>query len=351
MKTFAKLFSALLLLFGVLELSAQNTKVQVIHNSADAALANVDVYVSGILLDVLTNVSYKTASPFIDLSPTPFGIGGDIDVTVVPTGTTPDMNSFSQTVTLTNNQNNIVIAEGIASPTGYTPGNTGASAIALYSFPDGREVAANGAGETDLLIHHGVTDAPAVDIVNVTDGANTVLVPGIAYSEFVGYASLPVDDYSIEVRAAGSSDAVASYIAPLETLNLGGTAITVLASGFLDPSMNSDGEPFGLFAVTAAGGDFLALPTNTLSISDFNQSGVAVYPNPTVSQLNVSIPFAFSTATATAYDISGRQVLNTTLSSGTAARIDMSTLTSGMYIFQLDVNDRILTTKVQVAQK
>ena len=52
---------------------------------------------------------------------------------------------------------------------------------------------------------------------------------------------MPPFDYTIEVRTADGSTTVASYQVPLATASLEGVALVVVASGFLDPSQNSDG--------------------------------------------------------------------------------------------------------------
>jgi hypothetical protein len=56
------LTAALLLAAGVA--SAQTARVQVIHNCADAAAAQVDVWLNNTLL--LDNFAFRTASPFVD---------------------------------------------------------------------------------------------------------------------------------------------------------------------------------------------------------------------------------------------------------------------------------------------
>jgi hypothetical protein len=64
----------------------------------------------------------------------------------------------------------------------------------------------------------------------------------------------------LEIRTADGETTVVAYVAPLATLELEGTALTVVASGFLNPANNSDGPAFGLFVATAAGGDLIPLP-------------------------------------------------------------------------------------------
>ena len=80
------------------------------------------------------------------------------------------------------------------------------------------------------------------------------------YGEFAGYLGLPTDDYVLEIRTADGETTVVAYEAPLQTLELDGAAITVVASGFLNPANNSDGPAFGLYVATAAGGDLIPLP-------------------------------------------------------------------------------------------
>ena len=44
-------------------------------------------------------------------------------------------------------------------------------------------------GNVDVLVHHGSTDAPTVDVVETGVGAGT-LVDDISYTEFQGYLEL-----------------------------------------------------------------------------------------------------------------------------------------------------------------
>ena len=58
------LLIATLLFAGMSFLNAQTARLQVIHNSADVAADQVDVYLNGTLL--LDNFAFRTATPFID---------------------------------------------------------------------------------------------------------------------------------------------------------------------------------------------------------------------------------------------------------------------------------------------
>ena len=234
----------LLTLFSVSTMYAQNARVQVIHNSADAAAATVDIYVDGNL--EVDDLNFRTASPFIDI---PAGVPQLIEVKDASGASTV----FSTTETFANNETYVIVADGIVSATGYAPAPT----FGLEVYNMARE-SANISANTDLLIHHGSTDAPTVDVT--TAGGGTTLSDDLAYTDFDGYVELTTQDYTIDVRDASGATVVASYEAPLATLGLSGSAITVVASGFLDPSVNSNGAAFGLWAATPAGGALVELP-------------------------------------------------------------------------------------------
>lgn len=230
---------------------AQQARLQVIHNSADAAAATVDVYADNVLL--FDDVDFRTASPFIDVIPGSYMVG------IAPSNSV-DANDtiYAQNVTLTANETYVAVANGIVSTMGYSPSQP--FGIDIYAM--GREVA-DQAGNTDILINHGGTDAPEVKVVNVTDPLNVdnsnVLVPSASYQDFAGYLELPTADYNIQIRTMDNST-VQEYSAPLNTLNLNDAAIVVVASGFLNPANNSGGASFGLWAALPTGGALVELP-------------------------------------------------------------------------------------------
>jgi hypothetical protein len=197
----------------------------------------------------------------------------------------------------------------------------------------GREAASN-AANTDVLVNHGSPDAPTVDVVETSEPAGTI-VDNISFPDFDGYLELPNLDFTLDVRDETGTVTVASYQAPLQTLGLDGAAITVLASGFLDPSVNSDGPAFGLWVALATGGDLIPLPEIPLSVDSFGLNTISLYPNPARETINLSIPFDYENFSATIYDLSGRLVKTVT----TPTAIDITELNSGMYILNTTLND------------
>ena len=308
-------------------------RVQVVHNSADAAAELVDVYLNETLL--IPNFEFRTASPFIDA---PAGI--EIELSVAPPNSTSvDDAIYTAPVTLTANETYVVIADGIVSGSGYNPPQP----FGLQIYAMGREMATDPAN-TDVLVHHGSTDAPTVDVVETGVGAGTI-VDDISYTEFQGYLELPTADYTIQINTADGSTGVAAYEAPLETLGLDGAALAVIASGFLDPSQNSDGPAFGLFVALPSGGALVELPTATLGVEDFDKNSFVLYPNPVQDQLN----FEFSTLDVENLNISitdmqGRIVSNMELNSANSS-VDVSNLSTGLYQVIIMNGNSILDTK------
>ncbi len=224
-----------------------HARVQVIHNSADAEAATVDVWLDEMLL--IDNFAFRTSSPFMDVP-----AAKEITISITgPDSQNPDNPIWSGNFTLSIDQKYIMVAEGIVSPTGYDPPTP--FDVAIYQ--PAREMASM-TSRTDVLMHHGSTDAPVIDIYEAQPGTG-LWVDNLAYAGFSGYLELQPEDYIIEVRNESGTEKIAAYELPLETLGLDSYAITVLASGFLDPGNNNNGPDFGLWFTSALGGNLIKL--------------------------------------------------------------------------------------------
>ncbi|MCH8496665.1 MAG: T9SS type A sorting domain-containing protein, partial [Balneolales bacterium] len=203
-------------------------------------------------------------------------------------------------------------------------------------------------------VFHGATDAPAVD-VRLADGG-AVLVDDLSYQEFSDYLNVAADMYEIDITAAGNGSAVvASYGLDISSLN-GGSAL-ILASGFLAPGDNQNGEAFELLVVLASGDSFV-LPLSTSIDSDMNTAPVAFelqgnYPNPFNPTTNIqfSVPNT-ADVSLTVYDLLGRQVavlVNGTMSAGShVVLFDASNLASGTYMYRLQSGNMVETSKMML---
>lgn len=228
-------------------------RAQVIHNSADELVEVVDIWFNDQIL--LDDFAFRTASPFIDVP-----AGQDFDISVLPPTSTDTSGAVAKyTYNLEGNGKYVLVANGVVNLSGYNPPQP--FNIDVYAM--GREIASSPTN-SDILVAHGSTDAPVVDVVEVGQGAGTI-IDDLAYAEFSGYLELPTADYSLQLRNAAGTEVVAQYGAPLQTLGLEGAALVVVASGFLNPGENSDGPSFGLYAVSPLGGELIQLPTETIS--------------------------------------------------------------------------------------
>ena len=169
-------------------------------------------------------------------------------------------------------------------------------------------------------------------------GAGTI-VDNLSYGEFAGYLSLPTLNFVLDVRDSSGTTTVKSYSAPLDDLDLQGAALTVLASGFLNPAANSDGAGFGLWVALASGGDLIPLPerTGTFSQSVFNANDIRVYPNPVRSgMLNVEMTNDQTIEMVGIFSVSGALVYRQAMDNNSIGQVRIpDTLSKGVYLLQV----------------
>jgi hypothetical protein len=308
-------------------------RAQIIHNSADAAVANVDLYVNGEL--VLPNVGFRQATPFIDIV-----AGVTLELHVAPAGADFEDAIGPIEVMFTPGETYVVIANGIVSDTGYDP----AQPFGLYVFDQGQEAAGSGAN-TDLLVFHGATDAPEVSVWAM--GVDNALF-AFEYGEFApnGYLPLPTNDYVIEIRDASGATTIVAYEAPLATLNLDGEALVVVASGFLNPDNNSGGPGFGLWVATTAGGNLIELPVY-VSVQDITmgQGNISMFPNPSTDMVNLHS--ASTMKEVRVVDISGRVVYTQAIDAD-QHQINVRQFESGIYFVQVLTAEGTFVGKLQI---
>lgn len=317
------------------------SRVQVIHNSADIAAGTVDVWLNDALL--LDDFDFRTASPFIDAP-----AGTDFDVSIAGPTSTDTIGALAKvTYNLTGGEKYILVANGQVSTTGYSP----ATPFAIDVFTGAKECAET-AGNTSVLVYHGATDAPTVDVVETSIPAGT-LVDNVSYGDFDIYLDLGNADYELAIQDENNTVTVASYQAPLQTLGLADSAITVLASGFLDPSMNSNGEAFGLWVALRSGGALVPLPVITSIEEGLNGVDFNVFPNPTTDRLNVTFdaPTA-GAASITIMDLNGRSLKSAdfgVVGSGTQTLdINVADVPAGFYLMDVRQGNVRLASKVQI---
>jgi hypothetical protein len=321
-----KVLQLVAVIFATSTAFAQTARVQIIHNSADAAAAVVDIYVNGTLL--FNDVAFRTATPYFDA---PAGIS--LSIAIAPgssTSVAAAVGTFP--LTLVSGSKYVVVADGIVSATGYLPGNTGASALGLKVYTGARE-AATVATNTDILVHHGCTDAPVVDVVS----GGSILVNDIGYSQFQGYLSVPTANIVLGITPGALTTVLESFNGALSTLGLLGKSVTILASGFLNTANNSTGAGFGLWAATAAGGPLVPL-TNITGLNEVLAQSTTLYPVPASNELTIQSKSPISSYIVR--DMAGRIVLESSnLIVSNQQTLNVSDLSSGTYTIEFSSND------------
>lgn len=319
MKTL-KILLLILMITGVSNLFAQTARLQVIHNAADPAAYQVDVYLNGDI--ALDNFEFRKATPFIDV---PANVA--VNIGIAPPNSTSAADTIKNFEVIFNaNKKYIAVANGVLDPTQFAA-NPDNKPISFTLFAkDGIREQGYANWLVDFVTVHGATDAPTVDIwarnssnyqsVNLSDanlsnseeeievdGADfwgkRKLINNLTYSDIYRYKRLRAKQYTLEITPGNNRNlVVASFDANLN--GLGGKSAVVFASGFLDPSANQNGAAFGLFAALPNGTvvEFpQILPTAKLQVihnaADPLASEVDVYVNGDLLLDN----FAFRTAT------------------------------------------------------
>lgn len=241
MKTLIQRFGLLALALMLSASAFAFSKLQIIHNAADPAASLVDIYVNDALL--LNDFAFRTATPFVTV---PSGVNLKVDV--APSTSTSSADAIATfNVVLEADRKYVAIANGVLNPAAFAPNpdgmNTGFN-IYLERWRDKTQ-----SGNFVSRVFHGATDAPSVSILarDVAQIANN-----LTYGYSTNVINVPASNYTIDITpATDEKTVVASFGADLS--GLGGKTAYLLASGFLDPSMNQNGASFAVIAVLADG--------------------------------------------------------------------------------------------------
>ncbi|MEZ4825717.1 MAG: DUF4397 domain-containing protein [Bacteroidia bacterium] len=325
-----------------------NARAQVIHNAADPAAATVDVYVNALADTIkLDDFAFRAATPFVDL-PT----GYELEIVIALPTSTGITDGVVATIpaTLAAGGSYHIVANGLVSPASFAANPDGVStAFGLFVADSARE-AGVGSG-VDLKVFHGATDAPTVDVL--ANYSTPALISGAAYTDFTGYLSVPAADYDLSITPTGqNSTLVATFDA--DVTGLGGGAGIILASGFLDPATNQNGEGFGLLLVLPDGAATL-LPLATSIADDLIRAdeNLVLYPNPTTGNTTLSYTIGQGgSSRITITDITGKPVLDITNEKQAAGAYDINfsvdQLPAGIYTVVLTTETTFSVKRLSV---
>ena len=108
----------------------------------------------------------------------------------------------------------------------------------------------------------------------------------------------------------------------------------MVASGFLDPALNQNGEAFGLWAALPAGGPLVELPVNTVGTDAFTDSNFNYYPNPVEQRLNINSNGIVEDVQI--FNMLGQEVIHVEPNKE-SPQINMSGLQSGAYMMKVSI--------------
>lgn len=322
-------------------------KLQIVHAVADPAGSPIDVYANGV--KIADNISLRQATPYMDVP-----AGEPLSIVIAE----PNSNAVDDKVigtfsagTLTKDQMYMALAHGVISATGFASNPDGTPITLNIHTISGVRSRATQAGNVDFMLFHGVTDAPAIDIV-VHEGQ--ALASDLGYGEATNYVSLAASSYTIDITPAGNNAVVLKSFTPDLTL-LAGNAVTLFASGFLDPAQNKNGEAFGLYAVMTTG-TVVAIPAVAVGVSETaTATGVYSYPNPASDAVTVAYELTVGAQVQiTLHDASGRIVYTSNEGMQAAgahiARVNTGSLSAGMYMMTLRAGNIVVNRSLTVTK-
>lgn len=218
-------------------------RVQFVHDVADPAGSTVDVYLNDDL--TIDDFEFRTATPFLDID------AGTYDVTFAGADSDGVEDGFDtfENVEFEEGVRYLVVASGVVDEGDFAANPDEQSiGLALYALDNALETSADN-GTAQMVLFHGVTDAPSVGVEIRGD----VLVDELSYGEFTdGYLTLPSGVTAFDLVLADTRDRINSYQTP--TLD-GGDAYVAVASGFLDTTQNPDASLEIVLYRTPVGGD------------------------------------------------------------------------------------------------
>ena len=220
--------------------------VNFIHVSADPALAFVDVRLDGEIL--LDDFAFLTCSQYVPVDAS----GAHIISIHPPTSIDASDALISVEVNLNSSLNYEVAVMGQIDPFGFTPFQP----LQAVLF-EGAQLYTSAPGSIPLHFLHAVSDAPAVDLVEI---ASTSICNDLNYASFnsEGYQSFD-ENFTLQVQDANGNLLGLSYCVPAAFAVDFGIGYTLVAAGFVDPSVNSTGSPIGFYLVDWTTGTLLPL--------------------------------------------------------------------------------------------
>jgi hypothetical protein len=218
-------------------------RLQVIHNAADPALAQVDIHGGSFPDPNRLQINFRQATPAIFLDG-PSGVS--LPVYVSARGNTTSYLVQSTFTLPAAGQNTAVFAQGVLNPSQFAA-NPDGRGIGFEFVTLTNLVGTAPTGSMKIFPFHGATDAPTVDLEIVGVGT----VPGLKYKD-AGPAVTLSSNAVATLKIKQGSSVLATYTLS-QSQSRDATGAIIFASGFLSPANNQNGPAFGLYIVYPTG--------------------------------------------------------------------------------------------------
>ncbi len=288
---------------------------------------------------LLDDFMFRQAPPFVDAP-----AGEETSTHILPPNSSSNENPIATyTYNLMDNGTYMIVPNGILSKNAYDQEQP----FDLYGYDMVREMASDEMN-TDVLVFHGATAAPIVDIYEMSTGE---LIDNLDYSDFRGYLELPTADYVLEVLDESGSTTLLSYYPLLQTLSLEGASISVFANGFLNPENNSNGAEFVLYVALAGVGNFIPLPSTTATSAEKNEliGEISIFPNPATDVINIRAQ-GNKLSQVQILSLTGVLIYEGTLNANEKLQIGIVFLSSGLYFVSLTQGSARQVEKITVTR-
>jgi hypothetical protein len=221
----------------------QVRRLQLIHNAADPALAQVDIHGGTFPEPNPLRIDFRQAIPAIFLGGP---AGASLPVYVSARGNTASYLVQSTFTLPAAGQNTAVFAQGVINPSQFAA-NPDGRGIGFELVTLTNLVGTAPTGSMKVFPFHGATDAPTVDVEIVGVGT----VSGLRYKDAGPAVTLPSNTAATINIKQGSSVLATYTLSPSQSRDA--TGAIIFASGFLSPANNQNGPAFGLYIVYPTG--------------------------------------------------------------------------------------------------
>jgi hypothetical protein len=329
----------------VLPLVMLTSDIQIVHNSADVANVNLDVYINGVL--AMDDMPFRSATAFLSQKAL-FAC----NIALAPSTSVSVADAFYTTSNVLDSfANYYFIAHGV-SGTGYSANPDGrVISFDVTPYKNARKDALM-SKNVDLLYFHGVTDLQATTCK--AEGQVQYLSKDDFYGEVHGYAAhTALDNINVDLK-----DATTDSILYNGFMNLAahqGQGGLVITSGFLDEAANQNGDSLMMFIIWADGDvDSIApiTPNTGINEKSISTSSIRVFPNPVNTQLEINlVALTQSILNVSIMNIMGEKVYankGTTHIGNNSISVSVADLQAGIYFVNLSTESESITRKITI---